>query len=278
MVVIKSQKMKMRESYKEDKMAELNLCGYTLIVDEEDIPRIQERTWHLHRSKRHLDLGLIYFLSNASKKYNTPALRLHRYILNYYGDLSVDHINRNTLDCRKENLRIVSQVTNIYNRSIQRNCKSGNRGIFFTNNKWHVSYTYDGNRRQYTFNTKEEAQCVAKYIIESSLCDRDVHNIVETYGEFPEQFSDVAKEALNKFIHRTLRGLRKQGSTIYHGVSRNPSGKYKAAVWSNKKSFHIGTYSTPEEAAHAYDKKAKELLGDKAKLNFPDRIVNGVYT
>jgi len=267
----------MKESYKEDKMAELNLCGYTLIVDEEDIPRIQERTWHLHRSKRHLDLGLIYFLSNASKKYNTPALRLHRYILNYYGNLSVDHINRDTLDCRKENLRIVSQVTNIYNRSIQRNCKSGNRGIFFTNNKWYVAYTYDGKRRQYAFNTKEKAQCVAKYIITTMLSDRDVHDITETYGEFPNQFSDDAKDALNKFINRTLKGLKKQGSTPYHGVSICTNGKYKARICAHKKSVHIGTYATPEEAAVARDIKAFELLGDKAKLNFPDRVVNGVY-
>jgi hypothetical protein len=27
------------------------------------------------------------------------------------------------------------------------------------------------------------------------------------------------------------------------------------------------------EAAHAYDIKAKELLGDKAKLNFPEPIL-----
>lgn len=59
---------------------------------------------------------------------------------------------------------------------------------------------------------------------------------------------------------------RKFKSSQYKGVTFNKHfGYYRAHI-----SISIGTYLTAEEAAHAYDKKAKELFGEFAYLNFPD--------
>ena len=38
----------------------------------------------------------------------------------------------------------------------------------------------------------------------------------------------------------------------------------------NKRNIRLGTYLTAEEAARVYDKKAKELFGEFAELNFPE--------
>lgn len=43
---------------------------------------------------------------------------------------------------------------------------------------------------------------------------------------------------------------------------------WHAAIRQYKKTIHLGVFITKEEAARAYDKKAKELFGDFACLNF----------
>lgn len=48
----------------------------------------------------------------------------------------------------------------------------------------------------------------------------------------------------------------------YKGVHKDTaSGKYKAQIQHNKKKISIGTYSTEEEAANAYNIKALQLFG-----------------
>lgn len=50
----------------------------------------------------------------------------------------IDHINRNKLDCRKDNLRITNYAVNAQNISKQSNNTSGYRGVWFRKdtNKW----------------------------------------------------------------------------------------------------------------------------------------------
>lgn len=59
----------------------------------------------------------------------------------------------------------------------------------------------------------------------------------------------------------------------YIGVYQSPKGdKWYASIRNNGKSIHIGTFSSPEEAAKAYDAKAYELRGDNTKFNFKNNI------
>ena len=46
--------------------------------------------------------------------------------------------------------------------------------------------------------------------------------------------------------------------------------KWAAVIYHNKKQKHIGLFYTAEDAAYAYDAKAIELFGEKAKRNFPE--------
>lgn len=59
----------------------------------------------------------------------------------------------------------------------------------------------------------------------------------------------------------------KDSSSGFKGV-RVKGKKYQATLTFNKKFYHLGYYYTAEEAAQAYDKKAFQLFGKYAKLNF----------
>lgn len=74
----------------------------------------------------------------------------------------VDHINHNTLDNRKSNLRIVPQKINLQNKSgAFKNSKSGIRGVCYhkASGKWYARVYVDRKEVfQKLFNTKEEAE------------------------------------------------------------------------------------------------------------------------
>jgi len=53
------------------------------------------------------------------------------------------------------------------------------------------------------------------------------------------------------------------------------TGKWRSCVGFNNKVLSFGTYASEEEAARAYDKAARELFGDYARLNFPDEHEQG---
>ena len=67
-------------------------------------------------------------------------------------------------------------------------------------------------------------------------------------------------------MNRSIRSTNKSG---YKGVSwHRTAGKWRAKIDSYGRRKHLGLFSTPEAAALAYDKAAKELHGEFAQLNF----------
>ena len=153
------------------KKIELTGGKYTL-VDAEDYERVNKYKWRLDENGR--------AARNKNNKEGQRNIKMHRFIMNTPLGMCTDHVNYDTLDNRKSNLRICT----------------------------------------------------------------------------PAQSS-----AHRKAIPNT--------SSKYKGVTWRPNrNKWYAQIKHNYKGIHLGSYDTEEEAARAYDKKAKEFFGEYAELNF----------
>ncbi len=65
---------------------------------------------------------------------------------------------------------------------------------------------------------------------------------------------------------KSARKGKTYSQTGYRGV-RKDGASYRATIYLNRKSIHLGMFATAEEAALAYNAKSKEFFGNEGKLN-----------
>ena len=124
-----------------------NIKGSTLI-DLEDVQKCAPHKWTMTEMQ--------WNTRYAKAIINGVHTGLHRYILNPPDGLVVDHINRNGLDNRKCNLRIVTQSENCVN-CVTRSA-TGEKNIYYESNKYRVQISREGHFvYSRKFNTLEEA-------------------------------------------------------------------------------------------------------------------------
>lgn len=71
------------------------------------------------------------------------------------------------------------------------------------------------------------------------------------------------------------RNRKGYGKHPYKGIlTVKDSKKFFAQISKDGKKYALGGYSSIEDAALAYDKAAKELFGEYARLNFPEENKN----
>lgn len=109
--------------------------GEIALIDAEDWPEVSRHKWHCQISKS----GAHYAYANIRVDGKRKCIGLHQFVMGIVLPLTVDHIDHNTLDCRKANLRIATPTQQNANRRISKNNKSGYKGVFFYGNRYRVN-------------------------------------------------------------------------------------------------------------------------------------------
>lgn len=127
--------------------------NYNFIIDAEDFDLFKSRNWHIFTNRKNGGIYLRGWDMALKKK-----IFFHRMIMDASKDEQVDHINSNSQDNRKKNLRLCSLRDNILNRDKPKNNTSGYKGVFKEGRKWKslIGVNY---KRIYLgyFDTKKEA-------------------------------------------------------------------------------------------------------------------------
>lgn len=117
--------------------------GKEFYFDKEDYDIVKQYCWDIDNHNG--------YPKTIDKINNTGKLYLHRLVMNCVkkdGKI-VDHINRNRIDCRKNNLRFVNHIQNAINKGIKSNNVSGKVGVSWCKNikKWMAYITINKKRK-----------------------------------------------------------------------------------------------------------------------------------
>jgi len=117
--------------------------GQKAIVDDEDYERLNIFKWCAAWEK---DAKSYYAMRNVRNGKKRTIKRMARVIMNAPLDKQVDHINHDTLDNRKSNLRLATCQQNHFNMKPQTRTSSIYKGVSFykSTHKWEAYIKKDG--------------------------------------------------------------------------------------------------------------------------------------
>lgn len=174
----------------------------TFILDINDVCKLEGNKWRtVYKNDKP------YLLTGNQKK---DKIYFHRLVMDN-PELQVDHINGNTLDNRKCNLRIVSIQDNMKNLKKKSNNTSGIRGVSFSgrDQQYKVDFTYEGKRMYFkSFDTKAHAVYL-RYLLEKEFL-KELRNTSndEEYLSYINNLSNIEKWQVEQYFNQRLSTLK----------------------------------------------------------------------
>jgi hypothetical protein len=114
--------------------------GQVVLVDDDIFDELNIRSWQLNNSG----------YPSRTERVNGRAyiLFMHHVIMPKIEGLQIDHINRNKLDNRRENLRYVTNEQQLANKGSHKDSLSKYKGVYYNHknkySKWMASISIDG--------------------------------------------------------------------------------------------------------------------------------------
>jgi hypothetical protein len=129
--------------------------GKTTKVDKASFNVIDSKVWHVEKRRDN-------WYVPAHIKGSDKLIYLHNVLMNFApnGTHVVDHINRDSLDNRLANLRIVDITTNNINQGMRKDNVTGTKGVHYSDKKkaWIVQWSVNGKRASRQFPTAKHGE------------------------------------------------------------------------------------------------------------------------
>lgn len=113
--------------------------GKHALVNDEDFEMLNQYKWHARQSA-----GKFY--ASRREKEGRSMIHMHRQVMRTPVGKETDHIDGDSLNNQRSNLRICTRAENMCNRDKQSNNKSGLKGVSLNKNtgKWRAVIQNDG--------------------------------------------------------------------------------------------------------------------------------------
>ena len=217
--------------------------GKVALIDEEDYPKLAGYHWTYH-------CGYARASDYDTKTHKRKAVHMSHLILPCPPGLEVDHINRNKLDNRKANLRLVTRSQNCANRGKFKNSKSKYKGV-----RW--------NKKMGLWEAAIRKEGIIKTIgaFDDEIAAASAYNEYarEMWGEYAV-LNDIEEVDFRRMRH--LKSPKAQSR--FRGITRRKNGKWVARLTINGKRESLGYYDFEEDAARAFNEAYVKYKGKEA--------------
>ncbi len=235
--------------------------GNFALVDDDMYDHLMQWTWHIRNGGY-----AAHPYREAGRGSKQRLILMHRLVNNTPDGLFTDHINGNKLDNRRENLRTVTLTTSAWNVGMKPTNTSGYSGVTWweRDRKWTAQVMH--NRRMHRigyFDTKEHAA------LAYNVAAQELKGPYARLNVVPHESLSLADQEAFVACWTATRHSPRGSRSGFRGVIRHgTSGRlWRARISKDGMRYELGTFPTRDEAAAAYNTKAQELFGGRARLN-----------